>query len=718
MCFLVITLFLVGCNTGKAVSDAELEAELSQLSTEELDAVIADAETESSAVAGQAIKSKLSPPVSGASKAQIAKVANKVKLDKVKSLLIPPQLSCVNSPGLVHLWKGEDSGDDSVGGAELVLKHGTTYTVGKSGKSFYFDGVDDYASATINLLAEGLTVDKISVEMWVNPEVIDTYTKSVLFRIGGVIDIFILNNGDAQVGYGSRSYLVPGVFKLNEWTHLFYVNTGSTLQLYVNGALRIEIIHEEQPHYIDNQITLNAPPHPFKGKIDEVAIYNDVSSCIQNCGNGNLDIGEECDSTLSNYCSPSCTFTSEVQKLKVLVVKTCNTDGTLCSSANINEVKIKLVLNDANKIYERSGSNFRFIMDSETNFDFISSTLLNSICLLQYSPSAVEQITTKDLNGDGKFDGKDNNMICDSVLPATARTDFSLQHPNSIVVYPLGSRGYAAYDDSVGHWVIKMATGGASSCKGNHIYMPASLGSGTLFAHESGHYFCTSHTFRGNPKNVAEAAAIIKGKIEAGKVDKNNDNSVKNLFDGEYSDAMGGIPDTPADPGVPLFRSIYSNECDPDLSKKIEVPVLLEDGTSYKYVFQPDRTNIMSYFKGCNFPTTHFSLGQVQRHYQVIKTTKKSLAEDTKVFIPNKAYSLSDCYLSKRLRSNAGSPGNIIGISDSTNLQTLNNRITQKIKTINDCNKQKSGPSFSYDNPISSISAVADEMISENEITS
>ena len=51
--------------------------------------------------------------------------------------------------------------------------------------------------------------------------------------------------------------------------------------------------------------------------------------------------------------------------------------------------------------------------------------------------------------------------------------------------------------------------------------------------------------------------------------------------------------------------------------------MLLEDGTSYKYVFQSDRTNIMSYFKSCNFPTTHFSLRQVQRHYQVIETTKK-----------------------------------------------------------------------------------------------
>ena len=93
-------------------------------------------------------KHNLPPKVSTAPKKQIVKVANKVKLglaNKDLNVLIPPgtgsqkPLSCVSSPGLVHLWKGEGSGEDSVGDADFQLNGGATYAPGKVGQSFYFD---------------------------------------------------------------------------------------------------------------------------------------------------------------------------------------------------------------------------------------------------------------------------------------------------------------------------------------------------------------------------------------------------------------------------------------------------------------------------------------------------------------------------------------------------------------------------------------------------
>jgi amino acid permease len=46
--------------------------------------------------------------------------------------------------GLVAWWKAENNANDSVGGYNGTLYGGTTFTSGKVGQAFSFDGVDDY----------------------------------------------------------------------------------------------------------------------------------------------------------------------------------------------------------------------------------------------------------------------------------------------------------------------------------------------------------------------------------------------------------------------------------------------------------------------------------------------------------------------------------------------------------------------------------------------
>src|SRR2546425_6646334 len=45
--------------------------------------------------------------------------------------------------GLVSWWKAEGNANDSVGGNHGTLQNGVTFTTGKNGQAFSFDGIDD-----------------------------------------------------------------------------------------------------------------------------------------------------------------------------------------------------------------------------------------------------------------------------------------------------------------------------------------------------------------------------------------------------------------------------------------------------------------------------------------------------------------------------------------------------------------------------------------------
>ena len=52
---------------------------------------------------------------------------------------------CANPPsGITSWWGGDGTAQDELGANPAVLQNGTTFTTGKVGQSFSFDGVDDY----------------------------------------------------------------------------------------------------------------------------------------------------------------------------------------------------------------------------------------------------------------------------------------------------------------------------------------------------------------------------------------------------------------------------------------------------------------------------------------------------------------------------------------------------------------------------------------------
>ncbi|MEK6899986.1 MAG: hypothetical protein AABX05_02570, partial [Nanoarchaeota archaeon] len=416
------------------------------------------------------------------------------------------------------------------------------------------------------------------------------------------------------------------------------------------------------------------------GQVGELNSPNDqIYGCKIMCGDGLKGGDEECDDGNTNnndFCSSACkfntTYLSKPANLKVLIVRTCDSDGSKCTSV-FSATDLSNALKSASDVYKRGGSNFNFVLDPRSNLDTpIHDTLLNSDCLQKVA--IPETVIEQDVNNDNKINEEDQKAICDWTLPVKARTAYALQYPNSIVVFARGNPIYAKYNTSDEHWEIRKATGGSSACGASYINMPGWTISGNLFAHESGHYFCTPHTFADNPKTVADAAATIKNYIINYNINPDSAEKVVKIFDGDRRFSI----DTPADPGVPLFISVYGgNGCDPDLNKKINVPVTLNTGTK-TYTFHQDRTNIMSYFKGCFPSLAHFSEGQVRSHQQTLYTLRTSL-----IYVNLRNFAtLSSCYQQKSgLKSSESITANrIISAGDATSSNELSKELDDNIR--------------------------------------
>jgi hypothetical protein len=315
--------------------------------------------------------------------------------------------------------------------------------------------------------------------------------------------------------------------------------------------------------------------------------------------------------------------------LNVLVVRTCNDDGSHCTTATQAETQSSL--DSTNTIHQRSGSGIKFVLDPQNDFTAtVNNTLLNTDCIV---PSGVvpENIT------DPK---EDKDKVCDTTQPALQRTAYALLFPHSLVVFARGQAQGAAFDKAAGHWTIAVPTGGYSGCDSNFVVMRKNFAGSdpTSFAHESGHYLCSPHTFSHAPTTVADAATIIRDYVEKNKIDRNNATLVLRVFDADWNVP---IHDTPPDPGDGLFAKVNGNKCDPN-KPTVSVPVTFSDHKTKTYVLKPARDNIMSYFKGCPPPAfkQHFTPDQVKRHIATITGMKHVLIDDP---------SSGSCYQSKGL---------------------------------------------------------------------
>ncbi|NDB58170.1 LamG domain-containing protein [bacterium] len=194
--------------------------------------------------------------------------------------------------GLYAVYKGESNANDSLGTYNGTAQGGLTYSTGKSGNAFTFNGTNSYLLLPTNMFST--FTDDFSVNMWVNLQGIGTDFQTIFssFYYDGVnlygFIVYVFNSNLFFTIYNGTptpvvlTYGVGGNY--NAWTMFTVTRKASTRsRIYVNGTLGIADTSTTNPVYhASTTPTIGARRFDAivqlymsnGGKIDEVTPYS------------------------------------------------------------------------------------------------------------------------------------------------------------------------------------------------------------------------------------------------------------------------------------------------------------------------------------------------------------------------------------------------------------------------------------------------------------
>jgi hypothetical protein len=240
---------------------------------------------------------------------------------------------------------GTTSADSSTAGHPLTLTNGPTWTTGQSSNGLSFDGVDDYASATLGTTFGSNSA--ISASAWVYA------TSTTNGPIFGVAQTLPGNNWDmpflsisGSTVYGwlwqvNSNTPLSATVSLNAWHMLTitYDPSGSgTERFYVDGVLSSSGTGTFSPSTTSVFFTTyiaGAKPSGVNsfltGKIDEVRAYNRLLSAGEVALLYNSR--QACTSSACSGCPSGTTSCSGVCTNTLYDKNNCNGCGTVCPGA-------------------------------------------------------------------------------------------------------------------------------------------------------------------------------------------------------------------------------------------------------------------------------------------------------------------------------------------------------------------------------------------------
>ncbi|HZH33793.1 MAG TPA: LamG-like jellyroll fold domain-containing protein [Pyrinomonadaceae bacterium] len=228
--------------------------------------------------------------------------------------LAPPAVCTAAPANQVSWYRAENNANDSQGSNHGTLQNGTTFTAGKVGQAFSFDGIDDVVSITDNptLNPSG----SLTIEAWVNPNASSTGSNAMISKwndLGGNTNTayaLTLENPNtlrfavagSNGGFADIQSSVP--VPLNTWTHVagIFNAQAQTLCVFVNGvktcllgttnfnSLRVSTA----PLLIGAGDFGGGARRFFNGQIDEASIYNRALSDTEIQAIFNADSAGKC----------------------------------------------------------------------------------------------------------------------------------------------------------------------------------------------------------------------------------------------------------------------------------------------------------------------------------------------------------------------------------------------------------------------------------------
>ncbi len=248
----------------------------------------------------------------------------------------PTEFQCVTPPsGLVSWWAGEDNAYDLQAKNAGQLKGGLSFTSGKVGKAFQFDGVDDYVEIPDSPSQTPAAMTLMAWIKWKKGTTIISKWDSFLSQASW----YLLVNGD------ELRFLVGGTggqaseidtdnvnLVVDQWYHVVavYDSANKLMKIYVNG---VEVPSTVTPNSaFVSPFDGTAPVrigasvgsggvafNPFNGLIDEVAFWNKALTA--------QEIKSIYDADTAGMCRPALAVCDDTHPTS------CTTQMT-CTSAN------------------------------------------------------------------------------------------------------------------------------------------------------------------------------------------------------------------------------------------------------------------------------------------------------------------------------------------------------------------------------------------------
>ena len=202
---------------------------------------------------------------------------------------------------MVSWWPGDGSPIDIQDGNDGTLVGGTTFTSGKVGQAFSFDGTDDHVEISPSPSTLDITTGH-TVDLWVNADSFPGSDKLGVFInqfSSGSLDKFVGLLPDGKISY----FLFPGFstplesntsITTGTFHHVTATFDGSTAKIYIDGVLDASKSVGSSVSNSDTKLFIGFHPLrtsegivPFDGQLDEIEWYNRAlsQSEIQNIFN-------------------------------------------------------------------------------------------------------------------------------------------------------------------------------------------------------------------------------------------------------------------------------------------------------------------------------------------------------------------------------------------------------------------------------------------------
>jgi hypothetical protein len=203
--------------------------------------------------------------------------------------------------GAVASWPGEEGACDVIASQSGMLEGAVSFTAGKVGKAFSFNGIDQdvrvWDRAGLHLTS-GMTL-----EAWIKPSRAGVY-QNIISKWDGCYEspeqkcylIGLEPGNHVYIGFSeqgndwnSTSVQSTSTISTTDWTHVAGTYDGTTLTIYVNGSAQATRSHVGTIWPGTDDLSIGAVVggcmgqmlSPFQGLIDEPTVYNRALSAAE-----------------------------------------------------------------------------------------------------------------------------------------------------------------------------------------------------------------------------------------------------------------------------------------------------------------------------------------------------------------------------------------------------------------------------------------------------